>query len=582
MIDPRVQSLLAVGVSALFSAALLLALRKRVGGWLLLLLGLSPAALIYLTNPCVRIYQAHGFAHVSMMYQILNGFVPPDNPLLGGEPQLYPWMHGLLTAGLVFAFRIPPTFAFALINLLALAGSLTLVYRAAHRMSASRVAGALSATLSVLGLTFLNQGAVTYVLRGLTGPAWFEWRALGADKFTNVNAMPLGILFFALFVYSLVRIFSASETGVRPHVWLLVSVVGSGLFYPLVWTGLIASFCAVVVTVAVFRGNGALGTLGRLLAVAGVGTLLLLPYFRQISGGSGAPALSMIPGSARSGASFLLAPDLRFVSLKLARWSLYVLPLSVLLVWKRRALAAAWRSQPRVWTALWAVAATGSGLYVLVTVTPPLSNEYKYLVLACMPLGIAGGLALSELYRTRAALCALVLALFLVPAAGNWIEKFFWHDCNRAVAERIHLRDTDPQRDELYRWIGERTPRDALFIDDELTIPVFGRRQLYIGLGQWFEEGWTTAPREILLASHYSARQIYARETVAGEFFSRPGAPLPERTLSELRRTSGDREVYVVLRNRGAESKLIADPNFTRVFANDAAVVYKLLRDAAD
>ena len=73
-------------LSAALASALFLAMRvTKRSAWLLLLAAL-PLVLLYLWNPNFRVYSYHGLLHSSVVYQILNGFVPPDCSLLAGEP----------------------------------------------------------------------------------------------------------------------------------------------------------------------------------------------------------------------------------------------------------------------------------------------------------------------------------------------------------------------------------------------------------------------------------------------------------------------------------------------------------------
>ena len=55
-------------------------------------------ATIYILNPYSRVYSNHGFFHASMTYQILNGSVPPSDPLFAGYPLHYPWAYAFLVA----------------------------------------------------------------------------------------------------------------------------------------------------------------------------------------------------------------------------------------------------------------------------------------------------------------------------------------------------------------------------------------------------------------------------------------------------------------------------------------------------
>ena len=95
----------------------------------LLLLGLSPSILIYVFNPDFRIYSFHGFMHSGIVYQLLNGTIPPDNPAFSGLPLHYPWGWHCVAALITKVFNITPFYSFAISNIVSLFLSMVLVYK---------------------------------------------------------------------------------------------------------------------------------------------------------------------------------------------------------------------------------------------------------------------------------------------------------------------------------------------------------------------------------------------------------------------------------------------------------------------
>lgn len=63
----------------------------KAPNWVFLSLGILPLVFIFLWTPNNRIISAHGLWHTSIVYQIMNGNIPPGHPYLAGEPLLYPW-----------------------------------------------------------------------------------------------------------------------------------------------------------------------------------------------------------------------------------------------------------------------------------------------------------------------------------------------------------------------------------------------------------------------------------------------------------------------------------------------------------
>ena len=100
--------LVVLGFAATGAAVLVLGVRRSWPGWPLLAVALMPGLLVYLANDHLRVYSTHGFVHTGIVYQILNGFVPPESALFGAAPLSYFWAHHLVVAGVVAVLGIHP------------------------------------------------------------------------------------------------------------------------------------------------------------------------------------------------------------------------------------------------------------------------------------------------------------------------------------------------------------------------------------------------------------------------------------------------------------------------------------------
>ena len=116
-----------VTLACLGAAALVLALRTGLHGAWLLLVAVSPLAVLCRFD--VRVFSFHGLMHASVVYRILEGGAPPDDPLLAGSPLPYPWLHHLLVAWLCRMLEVLPGTGFALLSAVALPATLWLLYR---------------------------------------------------------------------------------------------------------------------------------------------------------------------------------------------------------------------------------------------------------------------------------------------------------------------------------------------------------------------------------------------------------------------------------------------------------------------
>jgi hypothetical protein len=144
------------------------------------------------------------------------------------------------------------------------------------------------------------------------------------------------------------------------------------------------------------------------------------------------------------------------------------------------------------------------------------------------------------------------------------------------------LRHADPREDELHRFLLAETARESAIVDSHLSVPVFARRALFVGLsdrarrarGVRFHDGWLLDPETVLPAlvgGDAHERAAVARAVLAGRAADAAG-----RRLAELARKSGLEHLYVIAREPGAASRLEASDVFRVVFRNAAATVLRL------
>ena len=564
--------------AALLAALLFLALRRRAPGWLLLLLGTLPFAAVWV-SPCNRIYSGHGFLHMSTLYQMLNGYYPPMNPILWGVPQLYPWAHLVPVAALADALRIPPTIGHPAINVLCACATLVLFYRTAALVVAERAARVLAVLLSVYSLTVFNQGPFVALLRVFTSYEAYDGRVLPPSNFTNWSGMPIGFVFHALFFWALLRIFVGPPPRWTGYVLLAVAIPGAAYGYPLMWPAMLAELCTAAALVLALRGLSAVRPVVSSLAAIAAGSLPFLPYMRQLGTGRSGASLLLFPHG--RAATVMITPDLGYLELKLARVALYLLPLALVLLWKRSTLRALWHERPLALAILGGAVLVNVAMYVLLLVTPPLANEYKFMIYASFALGILAAPALHAVYVERRVACYLIVAAFLLPVTGNWLACGAWTACDREVEERVDLRRRDAEQQAVYDWIRTRTERDAAFVDTTLEVSMFGQRQLLVGTGDWYQPGWTTAPRDLYSASSYPPEVVRARERLVEELYLPTEEPVSRATLAELARMTGRSDVFVVARGEPARRRMAATPELEEVFANGAAAVYRLRKEGS-
>jgi len=208
-------------------------------------------ASIYGLNPNNRVYSGHGFTHAGITYQILNGKVPPSNPLLAGEALLYPWGYEFIAAVITRIFSITPFYSYAIINIISLGIVMFLIYQISRLLINDRKANILSVIISIFGIIILNP----YLRRVLKSFGIYpEWRGVPVFvKFSNINGTPVGLVFYLMFLYSVIKIFVGKKPGFNAALFFL-SILGCGFVYaPLLPAVVASTICICLVNIALNR-----------------------------------------------------------------------------------------------------------------------------------------------------------------------------------------------------------------------------------------------------------------------------------------------------------------------------------------
>ncbi len=522
-------------------------------------------AAVYLLNPNNRIVSIHGFMHTGIVYQILHGGLPPTNPLLAGEPLLYPWGHHFLAAILCQVFRISPAWSFAFLNILSLTLCIILIAAISRRLTHNSDSHVFSVLVGLFASTVMNR-SILEVLSSLI-KFQIDWRAIPPGlKFVNMNGAPIGILFFLLSVLSLIRL--AQNHHSRRYTGLLfLAVVGCGFTYPLMFPAVCASCGLTAVVLAVSRREfirQSISVLVRILIPLGLGVVSLIPYLRLISGSDAGAKIQFFQ-------PFWLL--LHGVVVLVMLW-----PIFLLIFLERKTLQ---RWNPEVAMILITVTLTCFACYFSMHMFH--QAEYKSLILAGIGVGFFGGMAFSNLRsRLHPFAWILLLLLFLFPMMHCLIPIMVSHSWVRTPVYREEgttLGYFVPQQDQLYQWIRDETPSDSVFLDSSLDIPVFGRRSLYIGWdGQntpgFLQTGYNITMEDLLgRQSGYNPEVLASRNRIQRAVYSSHQS-LNSYDLAELRRFN---PVYIVIRDPGLFPRF-AGEDFERVFStsSDQIRVFRL------
>jgi hypothetical protein len=548
---------------------LLLFLSGRRFPWpLLLALGVSPVILIYALNPEFRVYSFHSFMHAGIVYQILNGNVPPPDPLFAGHTVPYPWAVHLVAAGISRVFNVTPFLAIAALNVVSLGLVMVLVHRISRLVVKDARANILSVVVAVYAVTFTNPS----LMKVLSLPITTEFRGVPILlKFITINVLPVGLVFFLLFVYSVLRL--EATRRMFPHAWVLVaSILGTGFAYPAFLPGVGLSLVfAWVVNLALFRRQAlrwSLPTLAATVAALVVSAVAVRPYLSLLTAGTLSQMQVLVP---------------RLVAANLARYLVVALPLAVVILANRAAFKSS-EPKPLIFIAV-VVLATAVGYFALHL---NMDNEYKMLLLSTVVLGIPGGIAFGHLAgRCRGWKVVgvfLLLAAFLFPAFRFVRLKLVQERAGRPSQEFVEkgrsLHPADSEADRFYRWVKENTGPRSAFIDRDLGICVLGERAIFVPAGgPELRERKGFGPVDLILRqqSGYPDELIRARRTIMDKIYQ--GKTLNGSELEQLRGLTGG--IYVVRRADGAAAGPgaadLAGDLLTEVFASPSGG-YKLYK----
>lgn len=451
-------------------------------------IGLALVATAFVAYPLVASNRVrtsiHGMLHSAILFEALDGGVPPANPFFAGEPLRYYWTWHLAVAAPVELAGADPTIVFAAGNVAAcLAFALLLghlaVFLAARTFGAAgpRV-GALGVALGLLSLNPLGAlffskqadelGAKFSSLEQLAAGddviRYLQALALGKDdritatltKFFNVSSFPIALALLAASWLFAARTIERPDRG--NVVLLLIATAGGIALSPL--TGLTGGLAiGLAVTLALIPALRDAPTRNHLLATAGTLLLAVLAAipFVLFSGGDDS-------GSVRLGASLA----------KLLEHSLALGPAIAVALFA--VIAASSRNHAGRVLAL-------AGLLLLplgVLLKFPVNSEYKLVREAAPLLGVFAAVSLDRLLARKSiatTLLATLVVLAFVPT-----NAIAWNAYRASARAELPFRFTagyfELDRNahpiaEIHEWIRLHTAADAVLLDDHDTVRHF-------------------------------------------------------------------------------------------------------------
>jgi hypothetical protein len=434
--------------------------------------------IIFLYNTELKVISVHTFFYAGPVYQILNGYIPPLDPLFGGEILHYQWAHPWAAAVISKILNVTPFTSFEIINILSLAGCIWLLYKISNLLIDDPKINVFSALFPVYCGTYISN----FTLPKLVGVIPFyggENRIFPLlAKFHSFNGVPLGLVFFLMLVYGTMKLFE-NKKPVLCSLLVLTGAIGCLFFYAaygpgiLAWFGLMGLLWLSKYKDDDFKAFGR--TLLLLYILIFLSLLAVSPYLRQLS----------------SSGSFL---KVEFCNPRIALQNIvnFLVPclllLSIIILFRKYWIRSLERRNLSILGCLFL---SNLSCYLLLHI--PSNGEYKFLTLAMIPFGIIGGIAFTRVQHYSRWMALGLFLLLALPSLqrcryefSSSPRKMFNVRYTPSFQENgTILESRDSEENAMYRWIRENTSLDTYFLDEETRIPVYAQRSLWVG----FETG---------------------------------------------------------------------------------------------
>ncbi len=536
----------------------------------------------YLANQPWMLIKSDAWAHVGIMWDILERGMPPQDARFAGLHLNYVWFFNLFVGMLVRLHDGDPFVFMAIHNVVDVALIAWVGYLAGWMLWRGRDAAVGAAFLTCFG--FNAFAYVLWPLRGATAffgehrgldafraayamPAFTSWRIMAdlsapfgwfvnfVDKFVTGTSIHYSWLLMMLLLWAMVRLIRGPSAGG----WIVAMLASAGMQ---LWHGVVGlsvvpvAGCAVALALALRPWWRWLPPAGRLLsfgAAIALGFALVLPYTLDISRGwaAGESGLHVAPVRLDYRILIAVATSCAFA---------FVLALGPL----RDALR-----ERRGEVALVTIDAAGI-LAFSILIALPNFNETKFAFLSFVPLALLGGpsfLPWVRGVRRRfgaigfAILCTLLALPHVLTLTGFALDR------EHLTAPALHPA---PGENDLYAWIRTHShPRDV-FVDARYRdlIMVRARRQLYLGSDAGPEK------------AAFPLKEVLERRAVMADLYG-PASEL-NRDAAALARLG--RPVFVLIRpsDEVAGSKagmaLAARPDLFRpLYDRDGFVLYAVV-----
>jgi hypothetical protein len=563
------QSLGPVEYFALVLAASLTALfvfvhRRPYSLTALALAAFLPVPLVALFSKQFDLVGWHGFMQASPMYQIMErGVTWPEDPLYAGAELRYPWVEYWLMAKASLLTGMNPLVLALIAEAFAYGALLAAVGWIGSKLSRDPLVVGLSVLFGGFGISVFHSSILAGPLMRAFPPLWLETRVIPLDKFLNVTATPIGYAAMAVSAAAAFELLTSERRERNLLFVIAASTLVAGFIHPLSWLGLLVYQGAAVLLLLLRRLRAETLRAARLLLAFVIPSVVCLPYQRAL-------------GSTQSSDGWMgLTDSWALFGAKLADLVVFLITFALFAYLGRSELVR--RVGARDPVLLLSAFAIGSFSLAYLAVRLAGRNEYKFLIQLVPAAAPVLALTLREQLRRTPVVAVAVLFLLLIPGGMTLGHRPWFEVTDKARIEGRHHRALDPVADELYSWVAEHAPADAVFLALDLRVPPLGRRSLYVAVdAPWRgRDGWGMTRNQILQWHvRRPDREMYRRQHLATIVLNGDWAAPAAETMAAIQRDVPGRPLFVHAWYPALAAKFDATPGFKRRFTNGAGAIF--------
>jgi hypothetical protein len=539
----------------------------------------------YLLNGFLLV-RSDAWYHISIVGEILNRGIPPKDPWFADQSIRYMWSYHLFIAGFIERSRLSIPMALGLFNVINafifpyLVARLTALYKQDKRYVLGTplfaLAGIQCASWILWPVRLIGafsgevrgSAEIARIVRGIDVNSWHVLDFLAPwgtfivsllDKFFVITALNHALNLFLLCFVIIVSVRFDAKFAAKASVTAFLAMLGAFLFHVVIGTALILTVI----------GSGMLLAMLRLLRSRkgeklSVYHSLVIPGVAVLVGAAALPYLASLSAGGQTGTS-----TMRHLHVGIRSALTIAAPLAVLFFPARAAVKEllTFRKDEYKILLAWMVCLAGLSLFVDL----PTVNESKFIIVLFLLLTPpVVWQIIDDFQRTRglrrAAVALGICVLFVAPLVLTVRGFYLQRPTDPTEVRRAAVSKSEW---ELFAWIRENTPSDAVFIEgnDYNWMPVFGKRRSFM------------ANRQTIDVFGYRNEEVERCLRVRQALFS-DAVPAKE-DIDFLRDMK--LHIYIVVwhedeeRIPGLEAKLASRPAwFEQVYRGAAGSIYRL------